>query len=305
MFDKTGTLTVGKPVLQGVDVLGTANRDECLGVAVALESASAHPLARAFADAAGAQDAPSALGVTEAPGLGLEGRVGGQLYRIGNLAYVQGIAGSLRAPTRDDSASDDGASAVFLGSEDQWLARFVIADALRADARDVVRYFQDAGKTVLLVSGDADQVAQDIGRQLGVDSAQGDALPAQKLDMVQALQRAGAVVAMVGDGINDAAVLGAADVSFAMGCGAPLAQIHADAVLLSGRLSSLSDTAATARATMSVIRQNLCWAMLYNVVAIPAAALGLITPWLSGVGMAASSALVVANAWRLRRARAR
>src|SRR5690606_8326018 len=128
-------------------------------------------------------------------------------------------------------------------------------------------------------------------------------LPEQKLAYVQQLQKQGAIVAMVGDGINDAAVLRAADVSFAMGSGAELAQTHADTVLLSPRLSAIADTAELAARTMRIIRQNLSWASAYNLIAIPAAAMGWINPWMSGIGMSASSALVVLNALRLRRVR--
>jgi Cu2+-exporting ATPase len=154
---------------------------------------------------------------------------------------------------------------------------------------------------VILLSGDAQEIALQVGATLAMDEAHGDMLPQQKMAFVQDLQRKGAVVAMVGDGINDAAVLRAADVSFAMGSGAALAQAHADAVLLSASLSSLHDAAQAARDCMRVIRQNLAWAALYNLVAIPAAAFGVLSPWMSGVGMSASSALVVLNALRLQR----
>jgi Cu2+-exporting ATPase len=140
-----------------------------------------------------------------------------------------------------------------------------------------------------------------VATQLGIDEALGGQLPQQKLDYVRALQASGAVVAMVGDGVNDAAVLRGADVSFAMGAGAALAQLNADCVLLGDGLDPLADAADTARRTLAVIRQNLAWATVYNLAAIPAAASGLLNPWLSGIGMAASSALVVANALRLGR----
>jgi Cu2+-exporting ATPase len=190
---------------------------------------------------------------------------------------------------------------VFLASGGVLLARFELADALRRDAVEVVRRFQLRGQRVILLSGDRQDVADAVARQLGIDTALGEQLPAGKLAYVQRLQQQGSVVAMVGDGINDAAVLRAADVSFAMGGGAALAQLHADCVLLSGRLGSLDEAARTADRTLSVVRQNLCWAMLYNAVAIPAAALGLLNPWLSAIGMSVSSAVVVMNALRLRR----
>jgi Cu2+-exporting ATPase len=144
-------------------------------------------------------------------------------------------------------------------------------------------------------------VADEVARSLGIKVALGGQLPDQKLAYVRGLQRDGAVVAMVGDGINDAAVLRASDVSFAMGSGAVLAQSSADAVLLSGQLRALSDAASAASSAMAVVKQNLAWAMVYNAVAIPAAAVGWLNPWMSGVGMSLSSMLVVANALRLRR----
>jgi len=217
-------------------------------------------------------------------------------YRLGSAQFVSGIAGL--APPRD---LPEGATPVYLGAEGQWLACFHLHDGLRPDAQQTVDYFRQRGKTMVLVSGDDDVLARRVGDQLGIDTTVGGYLPADKLNFVQQLQRRGCVVAMVGDGINDAAVLGAADVSFAMGGGAALAQAHADAVLLNGRLSAVADSARVADRTMQVIRQNLCWATVYNVVAIPAAAFGLLNPWLSGVGMAVSSAVVVFNALRLRR----
>lgn len=165
----------------------------------------------------------------------------------------------------------------------------------------MVDHFRRIGKSVILLSGDAEAVTRRIGAELGIDAAHGEALPDRKVGFVQRLQAEGAVVAMVGDGINDAAVLKAADVSFAMGSGAALAQTHADAVLLSGRLASVAEAADAASQTMAVVRQNLAWATLYNITAIPAAAAGLLNPWMAGIGMAASSAVVVINALRLRR----
>jgi P-type Cu2+ transporter len=188
---------------------------------------------------------------------------------------------------------------VYLGGPGHWLARFDFCDPLRAEAQEVVAYFQAQGKQVILLSGDSQAIASQVAARLGIEEAHGDHLPEQKLAFVQALQSTGAVVTMVGDGLNDTAVLAAADVSFAMGSGAALAQTHADAVLLSGRLWSLVESAEVAGKTMRIIRQNLAWATVYNLVAIPAAAFGLLGPLASGVGMTASSVLVVLNALRL------
>jgi Cu2+-exporting ATPase len=298
VLDKTGTLTWGRPVLQEVQALGAMRSQFCLQIAAALEAGSAHPLARAIiaaADEAGRQDW-CAVALEEKPGSGLEGTVHNRRYRLGSAQFVAAISGEL-----PQHPQVDGVTPVYLGVEGQWLTCFHLHDGLRPDSQQTVDYFRQHGKTVVLLSGDDAALARKVGDQLGIETTAGGYLPADKLNFVQQLQRRGCVVAMVGDGINDAAVLGAADVSFAMGGGAALAQAHADAVLLNGRLSAVADSARIAARTMQVMRQNLCWASVYNVAAIPAAAFGLLNPWLSGVGMAVSSAVVVLNALRLRK----
>ncbi|MCS0580517.1 heavy metal translocating P-type ATPase [Massilia pinisoli] len=295
VFDKTGTLTHGHPILSQTTTFGGASPRMALQLAAALEQGSAHPLAQAIRDAAG----PPLLATGmwhHAVGQGVEGEIGGRRYRLGNAAFVAGLAGGA-AP----SAPAGGATAVWLGSAMGWTARFDLVDALRPEAPAIVAGLRAAGKTVLLLSGDDDGPVREAAAQLGIDHALGNQRPEDKLGVVRGLQAEGAVVAMVGDGINDAAVLSGADVSFAMGQGAQLAQLHADCVLLGDGLAPLAAALDTAAATLRVIRQNLGWAMLYNATAIPAAASGLLNPWLSGAGMAASSALVVLNALRLRR----
>jgi Cu2+-exporting ATPase len=193
-------------------------------------------------------------------------------------------------------------TSLYLGDGTHALARFEVADALRPDAAALVRSLQKAGKVVVILSGDAARVARRVGETLRVSHVVAEQLPEQKLQFVRELQARGAVLAMVGDGINDAAVMRAADVSFAMGGGAALAQLHADCVLASNRLASLGECADIAARTLRIVRQNLAWATLYNAVAIPAAAFGLLSPWVSAAGMSASSALVVLNALRLLRA---
>ena len=310
VFDKTGTLTEGRPTVQSIDAIDGARIIGILRVAAALETGSAHLIARAISAAAEAHGAGAAgaTGLQELAGQGMEGMVNGVRYRLGTAAYVAGIAGSpvprlgLAGTAGAAGATDSSPmTTVWLGMQGRWLGRFRISDALRADARRTVEFFQRLGKEVVLLSGDQQSLAESVAGQLGITEAIGDCLPDEKLAYVQALQARGGVVAMVGDGINDAAVLSAADVSFAMGSGATLAQVHADCVLLDARLPLLTETARSADKTMRVIRQNLAWATLYNIVAIPAAAFGVLNPWLSGVGMAASSAIVVLNALRLRR----
>lgn len=299
VFDKTGTLTHGRPMLRKIQPLGRMQPDFCLRVAAALDAGSAHPLARAIVGAAvdnhGREDWQAGE-VCETAGRGIEGMVHDRRYRLGSAGFVAGLSGA--APPHDAGA---GVTPVYLGVEGQWLACLHLCDGLRDDAQATVDYFHRTGKTVVLLSGDNDRLVREVGDRLGIHTTVGNCLPEEKLAFVKRLQQQGAVVAMIGDGINDAAVLSAADVSFAMGEGAALAQAHADAVLLHGRLGAVADSARVAARTMRVIHQNLAWASVYNLLAIPAAAMGLLNPWLSGVGMALSSAVVVANALRLRR----
>ncbi len=301
VFDKTGTLTEGKPSLQRTVILGSIDEASALRIAAALESGSAHPIAQAFTAAqAGAKVMlPQASAMQSVPGCGIAADVEGRRWRLGSAAWVAELAGTEGKAVPVAEAA--GVSEVFLGTDGEWIARFELADAIKADAGAAISWFRERGCRTVLLSGDAPAIAGEVARHLQIDEAHGGMLPAQKMEYVQQLQRQGAVVAMVGDGINDAAVLKAADVSFAMGSGAALAQSHADAVLLHASLASLLDAARAAADSMRVIRQNLWWATIYNLVAIPAAAFGLLTPWMAGVGMSASSALVVLNALRLQR----
>ena len=292
IFDKTGTLTEGRPVVRDVVVFGAARAARCLALAAALEAGSIHPLAAALRRA-GREGTLHAASMLNLPGQGVSGVIEGTGYRLGSAAFAGAFDPACAGP--------GDASSVYLGCGGVLLARFDIGDALRADAAAVVRSFQQRGQQVILLSGDLQAVADSVARQLGIGTALGGQMPADKLAYVRALQQRGGVVAMVGDGINDAAVLCAADVSFAMGGGAALAQLHADCVLLSNRLASLAEAAAVSARALRVIRQNLAWATLYNALAIPAAAFGLLNPWLCAVGMSASSAFVVINALRLRR----
>ena len=295
VFDKTGTLTHGAPRLRRVLPVGEPDRETCLRIAGALQAESSHPLSAAIR-AAAPEPGLQARGLRFEIGRGIEGGIDGVLYRFGSASFVAELAGGAAR-----TAAPPGTTTVWLARSGEWLARFDLSDSLREEAADVVRRFRDGGKTVVLLSGDEQAVAQAVASQLGISHAYGGRLPAEKLAFVRALQRRGAVVAMVGDGVNDAAVLSGADVSFAMGRGAELAQMHADGVLLSEGLAPLADAADTARRTVAIVRQNLVWAMVYNLAAIPAAASGMLNPWLAGIGMAVSSAVVVLNALRLRR----
>ena len=295
VFDKTGTLTQGQLTLAGFEPLAGAARAHALSVAAALEQGSEHPIARTIAATATLEGAPglAAGAVQTLAGSGVEGRIDGVVYRIGTAQFVSVLAGT--PPERDFG----GATPVWLGSDQGWMAVFTFADVVRPEAAQVVAALQSGGRRIMILSGDAPAAVHAVGEQLGVSSAEGGLSPEGKHARVRALQDQGAIVAMVGDGVNDAPVLAQAQVSIAMGSGAVLSQAHSDLVLLEGRLGRLLDAFAVSTRTMRVVHQNLAWAVAYNVVALPFAVAGYVTPWLAGIGMGLSSLLVVLNALRL------
>jgi Cu2+-exporting ATPase len=300
VLDKTGTLTHGELRVAAARALGALPLERCEALARALEAASEHPIARALARHA---EAPrSATRAAEAlvthPGRGVEGHVDGVRYRLGTRAFCTELA---RAPCDSADAADASATLVHLVAEGTWLAEFELTDTLKTGAEALVRRLEAMGKRVHLLSGDAAGPVGAAAAALGIAAVRSEADPAAKQAYVRALQRAGALVAMVGDGVNDAPVLAQANVSVALGTGAEVAQTQADAVLLSGEPAALADAFDVAQRAMRVIGQNLGWAVLYNLAAVPAAAAGLVTPWMAGIGMSGSSLAVVLNALRLRR----
>jgi Cu2+-exporting ATPase len=299
VFDKTGTLTQGRMRLLGVMPLAGVGQARCLALAAALEARSEHPVAKAIAAELPA-GAPPAKGLRNVPGMGIEGEVEGRLLRIGAPAFVAEL---VRQPLPDELLLvSEEASVVALGGEEGWLALLTVGDMLRPDARRVVGALAAQGKTVCLLSGDRSARVQRLARELGITQARGDADPREKLRFVRALQAQGAVVAMTGDGVNDAPVLAQAQVSIAMGSGTDLARTGADLLLRPDRLEPLLEAVTTARRTLRIIRQNLAWAVAYNAVALPLAALGQVTPLIAAAGMSLSSLTVVLNALRLARA---
>lgn len=294
VFDKTGTLTRGHVRLVSVEVSPGANRAECLSLAAALEQGSTHPIANALRTACATT--AYARDVGSIPGRGVEGIVGGRRYRCGRPDWV----GELHGRPLPAYEASDGACAV-LGDESGWLARFTFADSPKAGAAELVGALATMGIGVSLVSGDRPAQVVRLAESLGIADWHAAVLPQDKCSHVAALQRSGEVVAMVGDGINDAASLAQADVSLSFGCAAPLAQWTADIVLLGDDLDDIRVAIGAARKTFRVIRQNLGWAIAYNALAIPLAAAGQLTPLAAAAGMSLSSMLVVANALRLSR----
>ncbi len=297
VFDKTGTLTEGEPRLVAVTPLGRDDEPRCRALAAALARPSSHPLDRAIARAAPDAAIAGARDHASVPGDGVEAWVGDRRLRMGRAGFVAALH-QHPVPTLE---ADDSVTTVWLGDPTGWIAALRLGDALRSDAHAAVAVLRARGIALHLLTGDADSIAQRVARSLGIAHVEAQASPARKLAYVRELQSRGARVAMVGDGINDAPGMGQADVSIAMGGGADLAQVRADAVLLSNSLADLAAAAQIARRTRAVIRQNLAWALAYNAIVIPLAFAGAVTPLLAGVAMSASSLLVVANALRLRR----
>ena len=297
VFDKTGTLTEGCPALQKTIALTALSDAECLKIAASLEQHSEHPYAKSFIEAhKGSAEPLYALDeAVNQPGQGVAGKVNGKRYYLGNRELNAALA-----PLPQIPAIDEAATTVWLSDEKQYLAGFVMADSLRPHAQALVWALQDKNLMVSILSGDSEPTVADYARRLGISSWQASSSPQQKLEAIEQLQRQGEVVAMVGDGINDAPVLAKAQVSIAMGSGTQMARASGDIVLLSEHLLEIDHAIETSRFTRNVIRQNFAWALGYNAIALPFAATGLISPWMAAIGMSVSSLIVVLNALRLR-----
>lgn len=284
VFDKTGTLTLGRIGISRVALLGEADESTCVEIASALERASRHPIAQAFRFDTGLQ----AEGAHHFPGEGVEARIDGVRYRMGGGRFGEALCGRA-APAH---------GSVFLADPRGWLAAFELSDRLRPEAAALVAALRERRIEVHLASGDDPRIVADVARELGIERWQGAMTPEVKHDYVARLQEEGRVVAMVGDGLNDAPVLARADVSFAMGSGADAAQLHADIVITGESLGAIPEAFAVAKRAMRLVRQGFAWALAYNAVVLPLAALGLIGPWGAALGMGASSFLVMLNASR-------
>lgn len=296
VFDKTGTLTEDRMAVTVSRTRDGTTAAQALLMAAALAQHSLHPLSRALVQAAGSAPG-SAVDVAEVAGQGLQGQVaagaGGQpqAMRLGSAAFCG-------APADVQAA---GGPQVHLSDEQGWLASFEMDEALRPDAAPAVGALHALGLQVQLLSGDLVAAVARLAARAGIDKAYGQRTPEGKLAHVRELQRRGRRVAMVGDGMNDGPVLACADVSVAMGQAVPLAQAQSDFIVLGGQLAAVSALLQHARRTRAIVRQNLLWAALYNAVCVPLAILGFMPPWLAGLGMAASSLLVVLNSARLAR----
>ncbi|MEO8061055.1 MAG: cation-translocating P-type ATPase [Burkholderiales bacterium] len=297
-LDKTGTLTEDRLELREVHVLPAARRagldaEAVLAQAAALAAFSSHPLSRALAAQPIGEARTPWRDVTETAGSGLQGMAPGErMVRLGAREWVDASSPAL--------PGDSGAQ-VWFGDERGALACFEFDEALRADAAETVEQLRAAGLGLALLSGDAPARVQRVAERLGLSDAEGHASPERKLARMAAAQRGGHRVGMVGDGLNDAPVIARADVSFAFAQGTAITRSKADFILMSGRLSDVLFARDTARLAMRVVRQNLGWALAYNLTCVPLALFGLFPPWAAGLGMAVSSLVVVLNAMRIAR----
>ncbi len=301
VFDKTGTLTDGQMSLQSVRLLADLDRTAVLGLAAALEAGAAHPVARAISVAwagEGVGSAPMAHGLREGDG-GVSGRVGDDLLKLGSPDFV---GPAPEAPERALLAQRLEVSdqlVLILADSVRWLAMLEFADRVRSEAHDVVRSLARQGVRSALFSGDRPASVAAVATLLEIGSVRAGLDPAGKQTALRELQQRGLRVAMVGDGFNDAPVLAQSDCAISLAGATSMARLQADLILLEDKLGGVPEAIQVARAARRVIRQNLIWALAYNLGGIPAAALGWVPPWVAGLGMAASSALVVLNSVRL------
>ncbi|MCY4338603.1 MAG: cation-translocating P-type ATPase [Gammaproteobacteria bacterium] len=293
IFDKTGTLTTGALQLHEVRPCAAMSAAQCLAVAAALEQDSEHPLGRALARA-GAAGHCVADDLVNYPGGGLCGRVDGRRYYLGSRRFIKAQTG-LTPP----EAAPDPATLAFLADAGGVLAAFSFADELRPGIAALLGRIRQAGKRTVLLSGDRRAAVTQLSASLGFDERHGELDPAEKLALLQRNAAAGRRAVMFGDGINDVPSLAAADVAISMNDATDLAQVHSDIVILNDNVDNVAFIVLLARRTMNIIKQNIAWAVGYNLGALPAACLGYLTPWMAAIGMSLSSLLVVLNALRL------
>ncbi|WP_188193589.1 heavy metal translocating P-type ATPase [Nonomuraea sp. SYSU D8015] len=305
VLDKTGTVTEGKMTLVDVHVADGEDEAEVLRLAGALEHASEHPIAQAIAKGAAAKigELPTPEDFANVEGLGVQGIVDGHAVLVGRPRLLEEWSQYLTPDLERalHAAQAAGRTAVAVGWDGQARAVLVVADVIKPTSKEAIEQLRALGLTPVLLTGDNEAVAKTVAAEVGIDEVIAEVLPADKVDVVKELQSEGKVVAMVGDGVNDAAALAQADLGLAMGTGTDAAIEASDLTLVRGDLRVAADAIRLSRRTLSTIKGNLFWAFAYNVAALPLAALGLLNPMIAGAAMAFSSVFVVSNSLRLRR----
>ena len=311
LIDKTGTATTGRMSLHSVSVGEGVSEAQALWLVGALQNGSEHPIGRAIAAAAQQLEAAPPAAVedfTSRPGLGVQGTVAGRAIIAGRPALLASADPSLALPPELErarvTAEAEGRTAVAASWDGAARALFVVADSVKPTSREAVRRLRALGLRTILLTGDNTATGRAVAERIGADDVIAEVLPAEKAAVVTRLQAEGRVVAMVGDGVNDAPALAQADLGMAIGTGTDVAIEASDITLVSGDLRLAADALRLSRRTLRTIKSNLFWAFAYNVAALPLAAAGLLNPMIAGIAMAASSVFVVANSLRLRGFRA-
>ena len=294
VFDKTGTLTEGRLALEHIDIFAPGySKAEIIGLAKALERHSEHPVARAICQLDPGGPAPAASRIRNAPGRGLSGVIDGAEWFIGARSFIAEQTG---LPVRREHA---GLRHILLANRQKIVAGFFFKDRLRALSPALIQFLRAEGKKIILMSGDHPRIVKQIAAELDIQDSRAECRPEDKLKAIEALQRQGEVICMVGDGINDAPAFARADIAIAMTEASEITRLNADLVLLNNRIDTLKTLCGICARTNQTIRVNFAWALGYNLTALPFAGAGLLSPWMAALGMSLSSLVVVINASRI------